>query len=143
MEHVFSPMLIWDAYCFAFSKHDGQVDKAGKPYILHPVFVASSLTETEEMICALLHDTMEDTSATYSEIEGKFGSEIAKHVAVLTRGIQEDYFTYIKRVREDKVATKVKRADLAHNMDIRRIPCPGKRDYERIEKYRRAMEMLK
>ena len=56
---------------FAMKKHDGQTDKSGKPYILHPIEVALSLYKESDKIVALLHDVLEDTDATVEDTWGR------------------------------------------------------------------------
>ena len=69
------------AYEFGAAAHEGQTRKTGEPYISHPVAVAQSLAEmyldSEAIMAAILHDTVEDTEATLEEIEEKFGREVA------------------------------------------------------------------
>ncbi len=54
----------YKAYMIANRAHKGQVDKAGKPYILHPLYVMSKMHTEEEAIVAILHDVIEDTDCT-------------------------------------------------------------------------------
>ena len=78
---------IQDAYNFALKKHEGQFRKSGDPYIVHPVDVALILcelhTDPTTIIAGLLHDVIEDTSASYEEVKELFGEE----VALLTEGV--------------------------------------------------------
>jgi GTP pyrophosphokinase len=78
---------IQDAYNFALKKHEGQFRKSGDPYIVHPVDVALILSELHTdpttIIAGLLHDVIEDTSASYDEVKEFFGEE----VALLTEGV--------------------------------------------------------
>lgn len=77
------------AYIFADKKHSGQKRKSGQDYIIHPVIVASYLTKNdydkETIIAALLHDTIEDTNTTATEIKNKFGSKVANIVEGVTK----------------------------------------------------------
>ncbi len=100
--------------------HEGQTDHAGKPYINHPLTVASYCSDPAEKVCALLHDTLEDTDLTETEIRDNFGDRIADTVKLLTRSRSEDYMTYVKRLGESPLARNVKLADLKHNMDLTR-----------------------
>ena len=105
-------------------RHDGQVDKAGEPYILHPLSVmfrvrkagADILTQ----IAAVLHDVLEDTETTAEEIEEQFGPEVAAAVIALTREPGESYQAYIQRTAMNSIARRVKVADLEDNLDLRR-----------------------
>ena len=78
---------IQDAYNFALKKHEGQFRKSGDPYIVHPVDVALILSELHTdpttIMAGLLHDVIEDTSASYKEVKDIFGEE----VALLTEGV--------------------------------------------------------
>ncbi len=123
--------------------HEGQKDKAGVDYIKHPEFVADHVTEDAEKIVAYLHDTVEDTDLKPNIIKELFGEDILKSVLLLTHNKGEDYFEYVKRVKQDNVARAVKIADLTHNMQIDRIPNPTEKDYKRLEKYKKAIEILK
>ena len=73
--------LIRRAYAYGLKMHDGQMRKSGEPYFTHPVAVAAILTEQHlddaTIVTALLHDTIEDTKSTYSEVARLFGDEVA------------------------------------------------------------------
>lgn len=77
------------AYDYAKAAHEGQFRRSGEPYIVHPVAVAALLAEQRlddaTIITALLHDTLEDTSATYADISEHFGAEIAELVEGVTK----------------------------------------------------------
>ena len=122
--------------------HAGQVDKAGKDYILHPITVASYMDTDVEKTIAYLHDVLEDTSVTVDELRNHFSNEIVDTVITLTHRKDESYFEYIQRISKSKLAKKVKVADLLHNLDITRIKEPTKQDYERLEKYKKAILYL-
>ena len=122
--------------------HRDQVDKAGRPYIEHPLAVAEAVEGEEARLTALLHDVVEDSSVTPETLRNLFGEEVADAVEALTHREGEDYFDYIRRLSRNSLARQVKLADLAHNMDLSRISAPGEADLRRVEKYRRAREML-
>lgn len=122
--------------------HAGQVDKAEKDYILHPITVASYVDTDTEKAIAYLHDVLEDTDVTEDELRKLFPSEIVDTVILLTKRSEETYFEYIQNVSISKLAKKVKVADLLHNLDITRIKEPTKSDYERLEKYKKAILYL-
>ena len=122
--------------------HAGQVDKAGKDYILHPMTVASYMDTDVEKTIAYLHDVLEDTSVTVDELRNHFSNEIVDTVITLTHRKDESYFEYIQRISKSKLAKKIKAADLLHNLDITRIKEPTKQDYERLEKYKKAILYL-
>lgn len=122
---------------FIIEKHAGQFDKQGMPYIIHPIEVASNFDTEEEIVVALLHDTLEDTDTTYDELVSIFGESIAKNVEILTRKSDETYKDYIRRVSKTKLTKSVKIADLYNNTDEKRGPIPDslKQRYEKAIKY--------
>ena len=122
--------------------HAGQVDKAGKDYILHPMTVASYMDTDTEKTIAYLHDVLEDTDVTVDALRKVFPNEIVDTLITLTHRKDESYFEYIQRVSKSKLAKKVKVADLLHNLDITRIKEPTKQDYERLEKYKKSILYL-
>ena len=133
---------IREAEAFAAEKHSGQVDRAGAPYIEHPMAVAASVDGEKEKIVALLHDTLEDTETTLEEIRGRFGGEVAEAVGLLTRGKDTPYMDYVRGIWKNRLARTVKMADLRHNMDLSRLPSVTEADRERVEKYREAYRLL-
>ena len=130
------------AAALAFFAHNGQKDKAGRPYIYHPLAVAEKLEGENENITALLHDVIEDTFVELSTLRNLFGDEIAEAVDAMTHREDEDYFDYIERLSHDPISRKVKLEDLSHNMDISRIPNVTERDLQRLEKYKKAEKIL-
>ncbi len=127
----------------ATEAHEGQLDKGGNPYILHPQTVAASLDSTENKIVAYLHDVIEDTSVTLEDLEKLgFTYRIVNSIRILTKSKDISYDDYLKSVKKDSNAWHVKMADIKHNMDITRIPNPTAKDFARIEKYKKALEFL-
>ncbi|WP_405725219.1 GTP pyrophosphokinase [Anaerotignum sp.] len=119
--------------------HQGQVDKGGQPYILHPGRVMEQCETETEKIVALLHDVMEDTPYTLEDLRQEgFSEEVLEALLCLTHRKGESYTAYIGRVCENPLAARVKYADLQDNMDLRRIPEPTERDFARLEKYKGA-----
>ena len=120
--------------------HNGQTDKGGKPYILHPLRVLLNFCESESeavKICAVLHDVVEDTDITLKELQSEgFSDEVITALDFLTKRENESYENFIDRVLTNEIACKVKNGDLADNMDLTRIPNPTEKDKERIKKYR-------
>lgn len=131
------------AIVIAAEAHAGQVDKAGAPYILHPLRVMLRVTATDERIAAVLHDVVEDTPWTLAALEAEgFAPEVIAAVDALTRRAEESYETFVVRAGANPVARAVKLADLAENMDLTRLPAPTDHDRERLARYRRAVELL-
>lgn len=123
--------------------HEGQLDKGGRPYFLHPQAVAASLDAAEHKVIAYLHDVCEDSSVTIEELRALgFPKSITDAIDVLTRRRETSYEEYIRLVKKNKSARCVKLADLRHNMDMTRIPNPTCKDYKRLEKYKRAYQFL-
>lgn len=124
----------------ATNAHAGQFDKGGVPYILHPLKVMHYLkTDDEELQCiAVGHDIIEDTKTTYFDLRNAGQSErVIKGIAALTKQKGETYDEYKEKVFANKDAMLVKRMDLRHNSDIRRLKGVSEKDIERIAKYQR------
>lgn len=127
----------------AAKAHQGQVDKAGYPYILHPLRAMFSRKDETERICAVLHDVIEDTDVTFKDLRNEgFSEEVLAALDALTKRDNENYDEFIDRVLKNKIACHVKLADLFDNMDLSRIKEPMQRDYDRIEKYREAVKRI-
>lgn len=135
-------MLI-KALIVMMNAHKWQKDKAGKPYFLHPLTVFFKVKGTDLKIVALLHDTVEDTDITLQKLS-KLGFNDVQLNAIdaITKRKDEDYSDYLKRVKQNNIAREVKLADLAHNMNIRRLLVVTNKDTERIEKYKKALLFL-
>lgn len=132
-----------DAILLAVKAHWGQKDKAGAPYILHPLAVMLRMNNEIEMMAAVLHDVIEDTDWDLDRLrDAGYPEMVLNAVDSLTKRETEDYDAYIERVRCNPLARKVKIADVEHNMDIRRIAEIGDRDVQRMKKYRRTWARL-
>lgn len=125
----------------AYNAHHGQVDKGGVPYIFHPIHLAEEMDDEISTCVALLHDTVEDTAVTLEELASIFPREIVEAVDLLTHRDGVEYFDYIRSIRADPVAVKVKLADLRHNGDPKRISNQGNAE-KRREKYAKAWKIL-
>lgn len=130
------------AKALAAYAHEGQVDKAGKPYILHPLAVAEKMSTEEQKVVALLHDVLEDTFVTEDTIRNLFGDIIANAVIAITKRPGETYEDFVRRVATNPISKAVKLADLEHNMDLSRLDSVSEKDLERVKKYRNAKEFL-
>ena len=112
--------LVERAFEFSESAHRGQFRKSGEPYITHPLAVASILSEwqldAEGLAAALLHDVMEDTSVTRTELESTFGKPVAAMVDGLSKLDQIEFAT-----REDAQAESFRKMLLAMARDVRVI----------------------
>ena len=122
--------------------HMHQSDKSGEPYFLHPAAVAAQLETDAEKCVGYMHDLLEDTDIDADVIERNFSQEVFAAVKTLTHAEGEDYFDYIARVKQNPLATRVKLADLAHNSDMSRLKVVTERDVARLEKYKKAKQIL-
>ena len=128
--------------------HRGQVDKAGRAYIEHPAAVAALVAERwprdeDAVVAAWLHDVVEDTDVTVTDVRERFGVEVAAAVDALTRRTEEDPDVYYARVSADPTAMRVKDADLTHNSDPARLAVLPAQTRERlVAKYAHAREVL-
>ncbi|BBP64267.1 MULTISPECIES: GTP pyrophosphokinase [Pseudomonas] len=123
--------------------HEGQTDKGGAPYILHPLKVMLRLSGDEERIVAVLHDVVEDTAVTLADLrDAGFSEATLNAIDSLTKRDGETYQAFIERAARDPMARRVKLADLAENSDLSRLGTPSQKDLERIAKYREAIDYL-
>ncbi len=145
--------LLRRAYAYGMKMHDGQFRKSGEPYFTHPVAVAAILTEQRlddaTIVTALLHDTIEDTKSTYSEIERQFGVEVAELVDGVTKltNLQlssaqtqqaENFRKLFMAMSKDLRVILVKLADRLHNMRTIKSMSPEKQ----AQKARETMEIF-
>lgn len=127
----------------AVTHHKGQKDKAGKPYILHPLRVMMAMETEEEQIAAVLHDIVEDTTVTIKDLKDDgFSENILRALRLLTKKSDDDYFKYVKWIANNAIARKVKLADLEDNMDLSRLSEITDDDRKRLKKYQKAKERL-
>lgn len=138
-------VLTKKAMRIAYDAHHGQFDKSDTPYILHPVHLAEQMDDEISCCVALLHDTVEDTDVTLDELAKEFPPEVVEAVALLTHAPDVAYPDYVRAIRRDPVAVKVKLADLDHNSDVTRCAgsgIPQSRIDAWAEKYRLARAIL-
>lgn len=131
------------AIIIAAQAHQGQKDKAGYPYILHPLRMMLRISSETERIIAVLHDVVEDTDWTLDALSKEgFPAEVLEAVDCLTRRDDESYEEFIERVKVNPIARRIKIADLEDNMDIRRISNLTKKDIQRLKKYHHVWLVL-
>ena len=124
--------------------HAGQKDKGGRPYIEHPMTVASMVHGRKAKIVALLHDVCEDSDITLQDLrEAGFSKRIVDAVDAVTKREGERYRHYLNRVKENRLATRVKIADATHNSDYTRIDGYSQEDVARSERYQNTITFLK
>lgn len=148
-----------EAILLAEQAHDGQTDKAGQPYFLHPKAVskivgdmiyrwngydeASVSFSIKAEIVSLLHDVIEDTSLTISDLQD-YGvpTDCIEAIKKLTKVDGQDNEDYLTKIKSDKLATLVKIADLTHNSDLSRLTTVTPEDLARQEKYQKDILFL-
>jgi len=127
----------------AIKAHEGQLDKQGKAYILHPIAVMESVGDIKTKVVAILHDVIEDTSVTLIGIMPDFPPEIIEAVDAISKRKGETNRDYIARVKANDLATAVKFADLGHNMSLERLFNLDEETVVRLaKKYRKAWRSL-
>ena len=127
-----------------FDAHRDQVDKSGLPYVFHPFHLAEQMDTEHETCAALLHDVMEDTDMTGSDlVAAGIPEQYVATCRLLTHDEGVAYMDYVDALKHDPVARKVKMADLRHNADSSRLDGePTEADQKRFEKYHRALALL-
>lgn len=129
----------------AYDAHAGQLDKCGAPYIAHPLHVAEQMDDEASTCVALLHDVVEDSDVTLDDLAREFPPEVVEGVRLMTYDPEVDYLDYVRAIRGNPLATKVKLADLAHNSDETRFAGRAVAPEElerRHRKYAAAQEVL-
>ncbi len=131
------------AIAIAHKAHAHQIDKAGQPYIGHPLTVMAQMDTLESQIVAVLHDAIEDSDLTIEKLTVQgFPEIITEALLAITKFDGELYEDYILRVKSNPIARKVKIADVTHNMDISRIANPTDKDFQRLKKYKKVLKEL-
>lgn len=127
----------------ALTAYAGKVDKAGQPYILHPLRLQAQFSDQVTKAIALLHDVIEDSDATADDLRADGIPEVViAAVELLTRVRGESYEQFIERVGTDPLARKVKKADIQDNLDVLRLAELSDSDLRRVDKYHRAWHRL-
>ena len=141
---MFLKIILDRAKAIATSAHEGQVDKAGKPYIDHPIRVMNMGKTVEEKIAGVLHDVVEDSDWTFEMLEKEgIPKDVMDALRCVTKlSEDEDYDHFIERVKTNPLAVKVKLNDLKANMDITRLGEVTEKDLARLNKYIRAYRQL-
>lgn len=133
------------AIAIAAKVHEGQKDKAGATYILHPLRLMMKMSSETARIAAVLHDVVEDGSGWTRErlkAEG-FSDEIVSAVDGVTRRNDESYEEFIDRLAGNALAREVKLADLEDNMNILRLDELTPKNLERLARYHRAWKKMR
>lgn len=122
----------------AAKAHEGQKDKSGEPYILHPLRAMMSVQGEEAQIVAVLHDVIEDTSVTADDLRRAGFSEKVVHAVLCVTHGKEPYAEYVVRCKDNDIARRVKLADLEDNSRLARTILRPERfdaDVARLRKY--------
>lgn len=126
-----------------FDAHKNQVDKSGLPYVFHPFHLAEQMDDEEAVCVALLHDVIEDTNTTFEDLEKEgFNENIISALKVLTHDKDVPYMDYVLKIKPNLLARRIKLADLRHNSDLTRLDEVDDYILERVEKYKKAIELL-
>jgi len=118
------------AIAIAAEAHAGQVDKAGAPYVLHPLRMMLRVSSTDERIVAVLHDVCEDCPGwTFDRLRREgFANHIIEALRSVAKRDGEDYETFVRRAAVNPIGRRVKLADLHDNSDLTRIAIPSERE---------------
>lgn len=135
--------MIEKAIALALDAHTGQTDKAGKPYILHPLRVMQQLETETEQIVGVLHDVVEDSEYTFEDLENcGFPNEAIAAIKLVTKQPGVDYQAYLANIKSNSIARNVKLADLQDNMNLQRLQTITEKDLQRQAKYQKAVDFL-
>ena len=131
------------AIVIATNAHAGQLDKAGQPYILHPLRLMFRFQAEVERIVAVMHDVVEDSEVTLDDLRSfRFSEQIIEAIDYLTKKEGETYTDFITRVSSNDIASKIKAEDIKDNLDLTRLDKIGEKDLARIKKYHSALAYL-
>ena len=126
-----------------FETHKDQLDKTGLPYVFHPFHLAEQMDDEISTVCALLHDGVDDSDITFENLAKMgFSGEIIDVLKLLTHAEEVPYMDYVREIKKNPTATKVKIADLKHNSDTTRLDVVDEWAIKRNEKYAEALRIL-
>jgi (p)ppGpp synthase/HD superfamily hydrolase len=135
--------LLEKAIEIAVRAHAGQKQKDGSPYILHPLRVMGRVHTDDERTAAVLHDVVEDSAITLDDLRAAgFPEHVLEAVRLLTHEEAISYEDYVRRLKPNAMARRIKLADLEENSDIRRLSGIEEKDLERLRRYHRAWQIL-
>lgn len=143
-------MNLEKAITIAVEAHKGQTDKAGAPYILHPLRVMQSLETDLERIVGVLHDVVEDGPGwTFERLaEEGFGTDVLDALRLVTKRPEDEgkdvetYLRFVRRTLSNPIARRVKIADIRDNLDLTRLTEITERDVARLARYTIALNAL-
>ena len=126
-----------------FRAHRDQKDKGGLPYVFHPFHLAEQMETEDTVVAALLHDVVEDTYYTFSDLERLgFAPQVLEALRQLTHAPGVPYLDYVRALKADPIARAVKLADLRHNSDLTRLDDIDDAARKRVEQYAQALAIL-
>jgi len=126
-----------------YEAHKDQLDKSGMPYVFHPFHIAEQMQDEPTTIVALLHDVVEDSDMTLSDLRDMgYDAEIIDALSLLTHEKGVPYMEYVAKIKDNPIAKAVKLADLRHNSDLSRLDSVSEKDLKRKEKYEKAILLL-
>lgn len=126
-----------------FAAHKEQTDKTGIPYVFHPIHLAEQMKDELTTVTALLHDVVEDSDYTLSDLEAMgFPKAVLDALTLLTHDPSVPYLDYVALIKTNPIARAVKLADLRHNSDLSRLDQVDGKALQRVEKYAAALAML-
>ncbi len=135
--------MLEKAIAIAVEAHRGQIDKAGKPYILHPMRIMLAGTNEDEMICGILHDVIEDTPVSIDMLAAEgFSDTVLDALRFLTHDRSVPYQDYIHAITQNPLAIRVKLYDLHDNLNRERLGILTLEDERRMQKYKKSQEYL-
>lgn len=137
--------LLEKAIAIAVEAHQGKKDRAGQPYILHPLRVMFRVETEDERIVAVLHDVVEDHGDVWPMDrlrQAGFPPHLLEALDCVTKRPGESYQQFVERSASNPIARRVKLADLEDNMDIRRMSGVSEEARERLNRYLAAYRRL-
>lgn len=139
---IYTP-LTRKALTLCFDAHKDQTDKSGLPYVFHPFHLAEQMTNEITTVVALLHDVVEDTSYSLSDLLNMgFPQEAVEAIGLMTHEDGVPYLDYVKKIKSNPIARAVKLADLRHNSDLTRLDQVDSPALARVQKYAAAIRLL-
>lgn len=133
MHHLEKAILI------ATNAHMGQFDRAGAPYILHPLRVMMRMTTIKSKIVAVCHDLVEDTFITLKDLVNEgFSDDVVCAIDCMTKCKNEAYNAYLDRVISDKLASECKLEDMRDNSNLYRLNKIAQKHLDMIAKYHKG-----
>lgn len=135
----------------AAEAHRGQTDKAGSPYVLHPLRVMMALETDDERIVGVLHDVVEDGPGwTFERLEEEgFSAPVLEALRLVTKRPEDEgdteavYLSFVRRAKANRIARRVKTADILDNLNASRLSVLAEKDMRRMNRYLAALRELR